>query len=450
MKALKTFFVFGALCFLLPLSPVQAAFAGTVDTSQHQTDDDKNWLQWRGEGRQAHAKSTGLLSDWKETKPKHLWTGEGAGLGYASLSISEGRIFTVGNYSDNQGIVAFSQKDGSLLWQTELTDSVPDHSYVGSRGTPTISGDKLYTVTSNGAIHCLKVDDGKVVWSRDFTDWGGKSMSAWGFAESPLVDGDHVICTPGGAKGLLVALNKETGETVWSCQSSFDQLNQRQKEGAGYCSMVISNAGGIKHYVQLFGRGLVGVRASDGELLWHYAGISNASANIPTPIVVDDYVFASNAYSSGAALLKISKDGEGLKAEEIYTMEGRIFQNHHGGMVRIGDYIYSGHRQNNGIPICIEWKTGKVQWGGKKRGAGRGSAAILYADGNLIYRYQDGMIALIEATPDSYKLKGTFKPDFQEGNTWAHPVIVAGKLYLRENDKIMCYDLKVAPDEGAK
>ena len=199
----------------------------------------------------------------------------------------------------------------------------------------------------------------------------------------------------------------------------------------------------MKQYVQLFGAGCgcVGVRADDGKALWGYSRVGNGTASIPTTIVDGDHVFTSSGYGTGSALLKLSKDGDGVQAEEVYFLKGDEFQNHHGGMLRVGDYLFAGHGHNNGFPICLAWKTGKIVWGGKERGAGSGSAAITYADGQLYFRYQNGTMALIEASPDSYKLNGKFDIPQVKGPSWSHPVVWDGKLYLREQDNLFVYRL---------
>ena len=413
------------------------ALAVSLGTSTFAAD----WPQWRGPHRDGRAEATGLSHDWEAKPPKLLWMSEGLGGGYASLSLVDNVIYTTGNVGGGQSALAIDANDGRVMWKQKLTDGDPRHGYDGSRSTPSIDGDRLYLVSSNGAIHCLKRADGSVVWSKDFKkEWNGRMMSGWGFSESPLVDGDWVLCTPGGSDAMIVALNKLTGEEMWkSAVPTFP--TKGKKEGAAYSSIVISQAAGVKQYVQLVGRGVIGVQASDGKFLWGYDDVANGTANIPTPIVKDDYVFASTGYGAGAALLHLSRDGDGVKAEEVYFLDAKTFQNHHGGMVLVGDHIYAGHAHNNGFPICLELATGKVVWGGDKRGPGGGSAAVLFADGQLVFRYQDGIVALIEATPESYKLHGSFKPEFQQRESWAHPVIVDGKLYLREQDKLMCYDI---------
>ncbi len=402
-----------------------------------------NWPQWRGPNRDDKSPDTGLLKDWSDTQPKLLWMTEGFGQGYASPSIVNGMLYTSGQKDDGQYAMAAKAEDGKIVWSTKLSGEKPRNGgYAGARSTPTIDGDKAYVVSCEGSIVCLNVADGSIVWQKDFAkEWNGKMMSGWGFSESPLVDGDAVLCTPGGKDAMIVKLNKATGEEIW--RSAMPDIGNRGKDGAGYSTIGITNAAGTKQYVQLVGRGVIGVRASDGKFLWGYNEIANPTANIPTSICVDDYVFCSTGYGDGGtALLKLVSDGDGVKAEEQYYLRANELQNHHGGMVQVGDHIYFGHGHNNGFPVCVEWKTGKILWGGKERGVGKGTAHVTYADGNFVFRYQSGEVALIEATTAGYKLKGTLKPEYQEGQSWAHPVIAGGRLYLREQDKLMCYNLK--------
>lgn len=398
-----------------------------------------DWPQWRGPERNAMSNEKLASADWEKAPPKHLWTVEGFGRGYASVSVVDGVLYTVGDQGDGQAVIAASADDGKIIWKKTVTDAVPKHSYEGSRCTPSIDGDHLYVIPSNGAIVCLERKSGDIVWQRQFSEWQGRMMSGWGFSESPLVDGDFVLCTPGGDKALVVCLDKKTGKDVWACEGSFDGGNG--KDGAGYSSVVVSNALGIKQYVQLTGRGVLGIDAATGKQIWSYTKVANGVANIPTPIIDGNFVFASTSYKTGACLLELKKDGDSIVPEEKYFLEGQVFNNHHGGMVLHEGHIYAGHQQNEGFPTCVKMSSGDIVWGGKLRGAGKGSASILFIDGHLIFRYQNGTVALIEATPSEYKLKGSFEPDYQEDKTWAHPVVVNGKLYLREQDKLMCYQV---------
>ena len=193
--------------------------------------------------------------------------------------------------------------------------------------------------------------------------------------------------------------------------------------------------------MQLTGRGLIGIDAKTGKQLWTYNRVANGVANIPTPIADGNFVFASTSYKTGAALVELKRDGDAIVAEEKYFLEGQTFNNHHGGMILHEGHIFAGHQQNEGFPTCVNLKSGEIVWGGRLRGPGSGSAAILFIDGHLIFRYQNGVVALIEANSAEYRLKGSFKPDYQEGASWAHPVVVNGHLYLREQNKLMCYQV---------
>ncbi|WP_437186021.1 PQQ-binding-like beta-propeller repeat protein [Planctomicrobium sp. SH668] len=400
----------------------------------------EDWPQWRGKDRDAKAVDPGLKLDWEKKAPEHLWTIDGMGQGYASMSIVNDRLYTTGNTAEGQKVVCVDLPSQKVVWSTPMTSKAPEHGYEGSRCTPTIDGDRLYAVASDGQIFCMNTEDGNVIWKHSFeSEWDGKMMSVWGFSESPLVDGDRVVCTPGGDQAMMVALDKMSGDVIW--KSPFSYNGERGKDGAGYSSIVISNAAGVKQYVQLIGRGLIGVQASDGKFLWVYDKVANDVANIPTPICFGNFVFASSGYGTGAALLKISKVRNVVKAEEEYFLDAKTFQNHHGGMVQFGDFIYTGHQHNKGFPLCLHVPSGKVRWGGNIRPVGDGSAAITAVNDQLIFRYQDGTLALINATPKAYQLKGTFKPEYQERESWSHPVVVNGKLYLREQDKLMCYQL---------
>jgi outer membrane protein assembly factor BamB len=413
-----------------------------------ETIESAEWTQWRGPDRANLSPDTGLVKDWNAKPPKLVYDATGLGEGYAGVAVAGGKVYTTGGIDGGQGAIALDAATGKILWKRQLIDFSPRHgNYSGSRCTPSIDGDRLYVIASSGLIACLNIEDGKVVWSKDFVrEWSGQMMSGWGFSESPLVDGEWVLCTPGGPDAMVVALNKLTGEEIWRAKSELK--GGAGKEGAAYSSIVVSHAGGVKQYVQLVGRGLIGIRASDGKYLWGYAEIANRTASIPTPLVSGDFIFTSTGYGTGAALLKLVPDGEGIACQEQYFLNADQLQNHHGGMVLVDGYVYCGHRHNQGFPICVELATGKTMWGGETRGPGSGSAAIVYADGHLVFRYQNGEVALIEATPAEYRLKGSFRPvHVGEKACWAHPVVIGGKLYLRDQDHLMCYDLRESPAE---
>jgi outer membrane protein assembly factor BamB len=401
------------------------------------------WPQWRGPNRDGISKDSGLLPQWPAGGPPLAWKASGLGGGFSSLAIADGRIFTLGDRGGAQQLIALSGADGKILWTTRV-GPVWEDEFAGPRSTPTVDGNAVYALGTEGDLVAVEASTGKELWRKNLErDFGGRVMSVWKWSESPLVDGDRVIVTPGVSSALLVALDKKTGKEIWRAKAP--DLGSKGKDGAGYSSVVISNGGGVKQYVQLTGRGLVGVRASDGRFLWGYNQVANDVANISTPVVQGDYVFSSTGYQTGTALLKLAKSGDGVAAQEVYFLPAKTFQNHHGGFVLLGGHIYAGHGHNRGFPICLEMATGKVVWGGEGsevRGPGTGSAAVTAADGHLYFRYQNGRMALIEATPQAYREKGSFDIPGVNHPSWSHPVVLGGKLYLREQDNLYVYDVR--------
>jgi len=414
------------------------------------TADHQDWPQFHGPNRDNLCRETELNTNWKENPPALLWKLEGLGTGYSSIAISEGKIFTMGDREVPEGtpnggddgkkmqfVLAFDLKTRKELWAAQVGPPHKD----GPRSTPTVDGELLYAIGTEGDLVCLETATGAERWRKSFTnDFGGQMMSRWMFSESALVDGPKLICTPGGAEAMLVALDKKTGEVIWKCV--VPALGTKDKDGAGYASALIAEIDGVRQYIQLIGRGLIGVEAETGKFLWGYNGIANGVANIPMPVIRGRYVFTTTDYNSGSALLQISREGETFQVKELYTLSGRQFENHHGGIVCVGNYVYGGHGNSRGEPRCVDVTTGKVVW--QSKAPERGSAAVLYADGHLVFRYDRGLVALIEATPEAYRLRGTFKPVMPEKDSalaWAHPVILKGRLYLRHDDLLACYDV---------
>lgn len=387
-----------------------------------------NWPQFRGPNRDDISPDKGLLRQWPKDGPRLLWKAKGLGGGYSTVAIAAGKIFTLGNLKGQTFVVAMSQVDGKQLWATELGKQG------GNLGcTPTVDGDTVYAIGQEGDVVAIRTGNGEVVWRKNFfKDFAGK-YGGWKFTESPLIDGDQLVCTPGGKDAGIVALNKKTGDVIWKCAIPVKDPT------AGYSSIVIANVGGVKQYVQLMAAGVVGVRAKDGKFLWKYEKLGNNTANIPTPIVLGDHIFCAAGYGKGAALLQIVVDKDDVSVREVYFK--RELTNKHGGVLVVGDHIY-GDTDDQGYPYCAEVKTGKVLWKKEARGPGEKSAAVTYADGHLYFRYQNGVMALVEATPKEYKEVSTFKIPDNRGPSWAHPVVVGGKMYLREGDNLLCYDVR--------
>ncbi|HEX3726530.1 MAG TPA: PQQ-binding-like beta-propeller repeat protein [Pirellulales bacterium] len=398
-----------------------------------------SWPTFRGPHRTAAAPDKGLLKAWPKEGPKLVWQTAGAGRGYSSLAIAGGRIYTLGDApstasDEDEYLVCFDQADGKQLWKakTGLPWKEGKPNWQSSRSTPTVDGDRVYVVTPHGVLVCCDTN-GKEVWRKDLPkEFEGKKADGWGYSESVLVDGDHLVCTPGGPAHTLVALDKLTGETRWTASRPEDR-------GAGHSSVVVTNIGDTRVYVQSTGSGPMGVRASDGKLLWTF-DIEHTTAVIPTPIVRDDLVFFVAGYGRGGALLKQVPGAAGEVAMEVVYPLNKELGNKHGGVVLVGDYLY-GDSEDRGIPYCAELLTGEVKW--KSRGAGRDSASMVAADGHIYVHYADGTMALVKASPEAFEEVGHFQvPGSGDRPSWSHPVILDGKLYIREGDVIACYDVR--------
>jgi outer membrane protein assembly factor BamB len=388
-----------------------------------------DWPGWRGPDRTGVSTETGLLKEWPAGGPKLLWKVTGMGGGYSTPSVADGRIYLMGSKGKDEYAIVLDAKDGKQLWATKIgpvgRDGPP--TYPGPRSTPTVDGDRIYVLGSDGDLACLD-KDGKVLWQKNLARDLGGTRGRWAYAESPLIDGDVLVCTPGGAKASLAALNKKSGEVIWKAEVP-------DGGEAAYASAIVAEAGGVKQYIQFLRNGVAGVSAKDGKFLWHY-GKGATTTNCSTPIFRDGFVFESIAGPGvgGCALLRLSAEGQGVAAQEVYY--NRSLSNHHGGVVLVGDSLYG---TTNAL-VCMDFKTGKVRW--QDRSVGKGSVSA--ADGHLYVRSEkSGQVALVEATPTGYKEKGRLdQPSRSKYNAWPHPVIANGRLYLRDDDVLLCYDVK--------
>jgi len=399
----------------------------------------EDWPTFRGAQRKAVTSDTNLMQSWPEEGPKLIWETTGAGRGYASFAVAGERIFTLGDglstASDkDEYLTCFDRQTGKQLWATKTGPAWEEMKadWHSSRSTPTVDGEMVYVVAPKGVLVACNAADGSEVWRKNLVDEiGGKKDDPWGYSESVLIDGDKVICTPGGDKATMVALNKTDGQVIWTCVRPGDI-------GAGHASIVVSEVGSNRVYVQTTGSGAIGVSAKDGQMLWSYP-ISKTTAVIPTPIVRDDYVFFSVGYGQGGALLQQVEDASGkVMIKEIYGLNTKL-GNKHGGVILMGDYLY-GDADDRGTPFCADLMTGEQKWQG--RGPGKGSAVVIGGDDMLYIQFQDGVMALVKADPTNYSVVSKFKiPGSGDRPSWAHPVIVDGRLYVRSQDRILCYDI---------
>ncbi len=412
-------------------------FAGENLTAQ-------DWLRFRGQNGDGKSPATGLMKNWPAKGPRLIWTAKNLGRGFSSVTIRGDMLFTIGDIDSKQYAFAIAVSDGKQIWKQEI-GKANTGDFPGSRSTPTVDGDRVYCLTTDATLVCLKSKTGEVLWQKDLVKQYGAAMMLakgkweWKFSESPLVDGERVIVTPGVQGAVMVALNKKTGDEIWRCKSSL--VGAKGADGAAYSSIVVSQACGVKQYVQLVGRGLIGVEAKTGKLLWQYNKVANDIANISNPVVTGDLVFVSTGYQTGSALLELSKSKNGkFKVNEKYFLRPNVFQNHHGGFVLHDGFIYGGQGHKKGLPMCIRLRDGKVMWG-PIRNQGKNSAAVCFADGHLYFRYQNGLMVLIEASASKYFQKSSFMiPDVRHPS-WSHPVICNGRLYLKEQQRVLCYEI---------
>jgi outer membrane protein assembly factor BamB len=391
-----------------------------------------DWPQFRGPNRDDISPDKGLLKKWPKDGPKVVWKATGIGDGFSSVAVVGDKVFTMGDKDGSSWIFALSRDKGDMVWSAKV--GRPGGNYEGTRCTPTVDGDLVYGIGQFGDLVCVEKESGNEKWRKNFiSDYEGRHGS-WQFTESPLIDGDRLVCTPGGRKATMLVLDKKTGEEIWRAPLG---------DTAGYSSIVISNAANVKQYVQLTAGGTIGVAAKDGKLLWRYKRLAPNTANIPTPIVLGNKVFTCAGYGKGGALLSLSADSNGVKCTEGYYNEE--LKNKHGGVVIVGNYLYSD-TDDSGNPHCAEWKTAKVKWTRKnskgKRSRAGGSASVTYADGMLYFHYANGWVTLVPARPDRYEEASAFLVPDGRGNRWSHPVVIGGKLYIRQFDNLWCYDVK--------
>ncbi len=384
----------------------------------------KDWSQWRGPDRSGLAKETGLLKQWPKSGPPQAWSISGLGSGYGTVSLLADKIYVQGTQGNSSVVLCLNRADGRKIWTKPLGRSLNDSRGGGPRGTPTVEADCLYALTEAGDLACLRTRDGSLVWSRNILkDFGGSNPN-WKCSESPLIDGNNVIVTPGGNRASVVALDKTTGKTVWASRELSDR--------AAYSSCVIAEAGGVRAVTTLTASAAVGVRASDGKLLWRYPRVANRTANVATPVVQGRRVLYTTAYSTGCALLELAAQNGGIEAREVYF--SRDMMNHHGGIVLVDGFVYGF---SGSILTCMEFATGKVRW--KDRSVGKGS--LTYADGDLYLLGENNTVGLAQASPDGYREGGRFRIADQGWPSWAHPVVCAGKLYIRNQGVLTCYDV---------
>jgi len=389
----------------------------------------KDWPGWRGADRNDHSPDKGLLKEWPADGPERIWLFDEAGLGYAGFSIVDKTLYTMGAFDGETRLLALDARTGARKWALKMTDFFAEMSKWGDgpRGTPTVSDGHVYALAGNGTLVCASTD-GNEVWRKSLVDDLGGGVPKWGYSESPLVEGDMLIVTPGGADGTLAALDKKTGKTIWRSTDFTD--------GAAYSSVIAVDHGGKRMLVQLVEKNFVGIDAKDGSVMWKHEWPGRVAV-IPTPIYHEGKVFVATGYGVGCKQVELV-DGT---AKE--TWMNKNMKNHHGGVILLDDHLY-GYSDGIGW-ACLSWDSGEIVWSEKKA---LGKGTVTYADGNFYcVDEKTGDVVLLRATTEGYNEASRFtlspqtkqrKPD---GRIWTHPVVLDGKLYLRDQEYIHCYDV---------
>lgn len=384
-----------------------------------------DWPQWRGPDRTGISTETGLLREWPASGPTRVWSASDLGEGFGSVAAQGDRVFVQGARNRQSLVTALNRQDGSHIWTKALGPSGTNDRGSGPRSTPTVDGDRLYVLTETGDLVCLRAADATVVWQRNILrDFGSRNLN-WLVSESPLVDGSLLVVSPGGRNAGMVALDKMSGKTVWASKELSDE--------PGYASAIVADIEGVRTIMTFTAEAGIGVRASDGRLMWRYRQVANRTANVATPVYADGKVFYTSSYGTGAAMLGLRAAGGAITAQEIYFT--RNMKNHHGGVVLVGDHLYGF---DDSILNCLEFATGERVW--RDRSVGKG--AVTFADGHLYILSENNVVGLVEATPDGYREKGRFSIPDQGWPSWAHPVVSGGRLYIRNQGVLASYDIR--------
>ena len=422
MKLAKTL---GRVAFLVLSTAAVTQMVSAQASKKGEAASVPDWGQFRGPKRDGLSPDTGLLKEWPKAGPPLAWKATGLGAGYSSVSVAGKFLYTMGEDGGQEVLIAMTVADGKILWKAKVCASGdPGNQGQGPRSTPATDGTLVFGLGHDGTLVCVRAANGQEVWRKTYRDLGANGVPGWGFSDSPLIDGGVVACIPGGSKGTVAALNKMNGAPVWQ--------SAELKDGAHYTSLVTADFGNIPQYVVFTSESVAGIVAKTGRVAWRVER-KGQTAICSCPVMSKEgMVFVSSAYGVGHNAFQVSFGGGAFKAAQVY--DGK-FENHHGGMVLVGDHVYG---LDNGSLRCIELKTGKVAW--QDRCVGKGS--IAYADGHLYCRGEGGGLALVEAVPDSYKEKGKFdQPDRSKRSAWANPVVFGGKFYVRDQDTLLCFNV---------
>jgi outer membrane protein assembly factor BamB len=418
----------------------------------------EDWPQFRGPERDGCSREKGLLPRWPAKGPKLLWTYRNAGLGHSSVAVVGDRLYTLGTRGDATCVLCLDARSGKELWHTPIGPIFTFEGNVwgdGPRSTPTVDGSLLYVLDGDGTLVCLETAGGKEVWRHQLVkELGGEMMSQWGYSESPLVDGEQLVCTPGGPQGTVAAFDKKTGRLLWR--------SRELKDKATYASLRLWESGGVRQYVvqtyvnDATGSMVAGVAAADGRLLWRAPFHPRQTYAMATmPLFQKHWIYVTSGYGAGCRLYDVQPHDSKFQAKELYTSRTQklALKNTHGGVVLVDGYVY-GHSEGSGW-VCQHLQTGKVAWAERHSKLEGRSGSILYGDGRLYLYSEEGVAVLLKPSPAGWEEAGRFtipersqvrekRDTSRSAGVWAHPAIAHGRLYLRDQELIFCYDIRAA------
>lgn len=394
--------------FLFSLAPL-AFSQGQVDATK-----------WRGPNGNGIYPEKGLMNTWPASGPEIAWAYEGLGEGYSSPVMANGVIYVTGMEGETGYVYALSES-GRLLWKAPYGPEFAS-SYPGARSSVTVAGDLLYMLSGQGLLVCMLAEDGTIKWSKGlFRDFDGRNIR-WGLAETVVVDGDKVFCTPGGSQNNVIALNRYSGELIWSSPG--------KGEASAYCTPILIKLRGRSLLVTMTTDHILGLDADNGRLLWSHPQSNQYSVHANTPIYYEGAVFCFSGYGKGGVKLQLSEEGSSVTKKWFSsTLNSRI-----GGAVAVEGYIY-GSGDSNREWQCIDWETGELQYSTTEVGNG----VAIYADGMLYWYSQRGELALVKPTPGGFRIAGKAKVGLGSGQHWAHPVIHGKHLFVRHGDALIAY-----------
>ena len=396
----------------------------------HQQGLSQTLSDWRGEGRTGIYNETGLLMKWPENGPEVLWSVTGLPKGHSSVAVGDRKLYITGIKDSTEVLIALDS-NGKILWETPFGRAW-NKTFKESRSTPVVDEDRVYVTSGMFDAACIDANSGKIIWSLNVHDRFEGIYCNYGMSETPVVFENKIFYTPGGNKTTMVALDKLTGKTIWTSES----LNEEPR----YLAPLLINRNGNQLIVGMTENYIIGVSPSDGRILWKFnygaSAIEKENEHSTTPLYWEGSLFITSGYNHPSIMLKLSDDGSSVS--QLWSEN--VLDNHHGGVVRVGPYIYGSNFQSNstGKWVCLDWYTGKVMYETEWINKGQ----IISAD-QMLYCYEEktGNLALVKATPEKFEVVSSFKIPLGSGPHWSHPVIYNGTLFVRHMDALMAFDI---------